>query len=173
VFFLIDQRCYLAAFFMAVFFGLSLYPFVGAFSIFAENGLALAWADIGFLLVVLVCLAYVSLFSYSFAKQFCVWSSARVCFIFFHDKLIWAEKWLGHYKTITLVYNDVTTVTHGFLNGGGDVGRGLYIDHNLLLSGDQSDRLCRWLYFVAENYIAAQRTVFKDVDQPVETQSDD
>lgn len=162
---LIDRRSYVGAFFLAIFFGLSLIPFGATIAMFVENGFS-SWEDFAFLLVMLVCLAYASLWSYGFFRQLRYAASGRVYFIFLPDKIMWAEKWLGHAQTKIFFYDDIDQISHGGLNGGGDVGRGLYINHDLLLSCYREEHLCLWLYLMIKLRLSDREIVFRDIDHP-------
>lgn len=160
---LIDRRSYVGAFFLAVFLGLSLISFGATIAMFVENGFS-SWEDLAFLLVMLVCLAYASLWSYGFFRQLRYCASARVCFIFLGDRIIWAEKWLGHLQTKVFYYNELDLITHGGLNGGGDVGRGLYINHDLLLSCSREEHICQCLYLMIKQRFSDREIAFRDIE---------
>jgi|GEM_PF-6214555 hypothetical protein len=160
---LIDGRSYILAFLVGLFFLLTLVPLAAAVRMFAENGLS-SWEDFLFLLVVLVCLAYISLYSWGLGHTFRQLSSGCVCLVFFDDRVVWAEKWLGHFETETFLYDEIAQISHSYINGGGDVGRGLYIDHRLLWTSTRDAGLAQHLYWLVRIQAAGREIVFVDVD---------
>ena len=159
---MIDSRSLLGAFTFGVLFLFSLAPFAGSVLMFVKNGIS--WSDIGFLAVVIICLAYLVLWNCAFFRNFCYFVSARYCFICFSDRVVWAEKWLSNFKSETFLYDNITEISHGYLNGGGEAGRGLYIDDELLFSDTRRDGITQWLYLLLKKYASGHNIQFKDID---------
>lgn len=161
--FIISRRSYLGAFFMAGFFGLTLIPFVESISMFVENGFS-HWEDALFVLIVLVCLAYLSLYSYGFCRLFCRMSSERICFIFFDDKIVWAKKWIGYFQTKTFMYDDLAEVAHvpKYLANGMAAGWRLRLDRKSVLSCSEWEGACRWLYLLIKACASDREISFFD-----------
>lgn len=160
---LIDGRIYVGALLMGLLFLASLLPFGAAVVLFAEHGFS-AWEDFLFLLIILLCLAYLSLYSRGFFKHCCYLASYRSCFVFFGDKLLWAERYFRHFESETFLYEELGKVSHGYINGGGDRGRGLYVNGRLLLSDTREAGLSQHLYWLIRMQTAGQEIAFEDVD---------
>ena len=78
--------------------------------------------------------------------------------------MIWAEKWLRNFKSETFLYDDITEVSRGYVNGGGEADRGLYIDDELLFSDTRRDGMTQWLYFLLKKYASDCNILFVDID---------
>jgi hypothetical protein len=163
--FVADLHDSLAAFFAAAFCLLSLVPLGAAAALFARNGLTWTWWLLAYSMLALVGLVFFMMWTRGFFFKFRYLSSVRVCFIFSRDKLIWAEKWLGHFQTETFEYDDLDEITHGGLNGGWDSNRALYLDRERLIYGYKKDGVCQWLYLMLMEYASGREILFKDIDQ--------
>jgi hypothetical protein len=163
--FVADLRDNLAAFFAAAFGLISLIPFGAATALFVRNGWSWSWWLPAYGLLALVGLVVIMMWTRGFFFKFRYLSSVRVCFIFSRDKLIWAEKWLGHFQTETFEYDGLDEIAHSGLNGGWDSNRALYLGRTRLIYGYKKDGVCQWLFAMLREYAVGRDILFKDIDQ--------